>query len=655
MRSVPSRHIMKTCSLRLRSGIIGSLTTLLLLITNGTHAVVFEIGELTAQLDTTLSIGGSYRTSNPSADLIGLPNGGNQFSINLDDGNLNYEKGWFSKAVKMTNDFEISGENMGVFTRLTSFYDWENEDGTRAFRPLSREALDRVGSDSEILDAFFYINFEAGDMPIDLRFGSQVLSWGESIFIQNGINSINPVDVSRLRIPGAELKEALKPVPMASFNIGLTENITLEGFYQFKWQKTIIDPRGTYFSTNDVVSRGSDKIYLGFGAVPEDAPFGFVPRANDVEASDSGQYGLALRVLVPQLNNTEFGFYAIRNHSRVPMVSAITPTEHINPDLSGPLTTVFVLSGMPPAVAAEQAAGLWGLATAVQTYGPEAVPPEQLAILTAPDSQGALEAAGQFAFFNAAATARYQVEYPEDINLYGVSFNTDIGNTGWTLQGELSYRPNQPLALDDVETLYAALSAINPAFAPINSFGNYWGHLGERIQGYREKDVYQFQVSTIRAFGPMLGADQTIFIAEVGYTDVPGLSDTTIPFDGPGTITTANPLATTFGIQPVTEPASYFATSSSWGYRTILQLDYSDVWNGINVSPNVQFAHDVYGITPNPILNFQEGRKSMTLGLKFDYQAEWSSELLYTQFWGADTHNLLSDRDFLSATVKYSF
>jgi hypothetical protein len=655
MRSVPSRHIMKPCFLRLRSGTIGSLTILLLIIASPSQAMIFEIGELTAQLDTTLSIGGAYRTSSPHPDFYGLPNGGNQFSINLDDGNLNYEKGWFSKAVKMTNDFELSGENMGAFVRLTSFYDWENEDGVRSFRPLSNAALEKVGSDSEFLDAFIYINLDAGDMPIDLRFGSQVLSWGESIFIQGGINSINPVDVSKLRIPGAELKEALKPVPMASFNIGLTDNITLEGFYQFKWQQTIIDPRGTYFSTNDVVSRGSDKIYLGFGAIPEDAPFGFVPRAPDVQASDDGQYGLALHVLVPELNNTEFGFYMIKNHSNVPLVSAITPTQFINPDLSGPLTTVFMLSGMPPQVAAEQAAGLWGLATAVQTYGPGAVPPEALAILTSPDSQGALEAAGQFAFFEAAATARYQVEYPEDIHLYGVSFNTDIGNTGWTLQGELSYRPDQPLALDDVETLYAALSAINPAFAAINSFGNYWGHLGERIQGYREKDVYQFQLSTIRAFGPTLGSDQMIFIVEAGYTNVPGLSDTTIPFDGPGTMTTANPLATTIGIQPVTEPASYFATSSSWGYRTVLQLDYSDVWQGINVSPNLQFAHDVNGITPNPILNFQEGRKSLTLGLNFDYQSEWSSQIQYTQFWGADTHNLLSDRDFISATVKYSF
>lgn len=627
----------------------------MLVSTSTTRGLIFEVGELTGQLDTTLTIGGSYRTSSPDPDFFGLPNGGNQVSVNVDDGNLNYDKGWFSKAVKMTNDFEIAGDNFGAFVRLTSFYDWENEDGTRSFRPLSDLALDRVGSGSEFLDAFVFFNIDAGDIPIDLRLGSQVLSWGESLFIQGGINSINPVDVSRLRIPGAELKEALRPVPMASINIGLTENVTLEAFYQFKWDETIIDPRGTYFSTNDVVSRGSNRIYLGFGAVPEDAPFGFVPRGDTIRASDSGQFGIAMRVLVPELNNTEFGFYAIQNHSNVPLVSAITPTQHINPDLTGPLTTVFVLGGMPPAMAVEQAAGLWGLASAVQMFGPEAVPPEQLAILTSPDSQAALEAAGQFAFFDAAATARYQVEYPEDITLYGVSFNTDIGSTGWTLQGELSYRPNQPMALDDVETLYAALSAVNPAFAPINSFGNYWNRLGERIQGYREKDMYQFQMSTIRAFGPTLGADQFIFIAEAGYTSVPGLNDTTIPFDGPGTFTTSSELATQIGIQPVTENPDYFATSSSWGYRTVMQLDYTDAFAGVNMSPFLQFAHDVNGITPNPILNFQEGRKSITIGVKFDYLSQWESEIQYTEFSGAGTRNLLSDRDFISATVKYSF
>jgi len=41
-----------------------------------------------------------------------------------------------------------------------------------------------------------------------------VVSWGESTFIQGGMNVINPVDVSKLRVAGAELKEAFNGVNM---------------------------------------------------------------------------------------------------------------------------------------------------------------------------------------------------------------------------------------------------------------------------------------------------------------------------------------------------------------------------------------------------------------------------------------------------------
>ena len=54
---------------------------------------------------------------------------------------------------------------------------------------------------------------------------------------------------------------------------------------------------------------------LGFGDVPdmgtapvEDTLLG-VPRAPDIYADDSGQYGIAMRVYAPGLNETEFGFY----------------------------------------------------------------------------------------------------------------------------------------------------------------------------------------------------------------------------------------------------------------------------------------------------------------------------------------------------------
>ena len=51
-----------------------------------------------------------------------------------------------------------------------------------------------MGSDEdELLDAYVWWNFDAGEMPGQLRVGDQVLSWGESTFIQNSINTINMI------------------------------------------------------------------------------------------------------------------------------------------------------------------------------------------------------------------------------------------------------------------------------------------------------------------------------------------------------------------------------------------------------------------------------------------------------------------------------
>ena len=40
--------------------------------------------------------------------------------------------------------------------------------------------------------------------------------------------------------------------------------------------------------------------------------------------------------------------------------------------------------------------------------------------------------------------ARYQFIYPEDNQVLGMSFNTNVGGT--TVQGEIAYRPDFPLA-----------------------------------------------------------------------------------------------------------------------------------------------------------------------------------------------------------------
>ena len=75
----------------------------------------------------------------------------------------------------------------------------------------------------------------------------------------------------------------------------------------------------------------------------------------------------------------------------------------------------------------------------------------------------------------------------------------------------------------------------------------------------------------------------------------------------------------------------------------------------VNMVPRFSFAQDVSGISPGPGGNFLEDRKALTVGLGFNYQINWEFDLSYTSFFGADRYNLVNDRDFVAANIKYSF
>lgn len=628
-----------------------------LLVIGDVYALDWEFEGVSVRFDTTLSQGITVRTEEPDPEIIGIANGGTAFSVNHDDGTLNYADGKIAQNVsRFTSELDIDGGALSAFFRATGFIDWEQRDGTRERTPLTDQALDIVGEDLELLDAYVTGNFNVGEAPAQIRVGQQVLSWGEGTFIPNGINVINPIDVAQFRTPGAELRDALKPIAMISGSISVTESTTFEGFYQLHWKKVETDPPGTFFSTNDFVGAGGMRAFLGFGEFSDlgtsfgpltpainadlagaglplqpnfDPVFLGVPRGADDEPSDGGQFGLAMRFFTEQLQGAEFGLYYIRYNSRLPIVSART--------------------GTPAGVAAGSAA-----AVAVATGG---------ATAGAAGAATAAQVGGAIGVDRYAQTANYFIEYPESIDLFGASFSSELGNTGWALQGEYSFKKDLPLQIDDSELLFAALTPLasaNPVF--FGQFNNnQLGTFGTDtvIPGFIERDVSQIQATATKSFGPTLGANSGIFVVEVGVNHVHNMpSQSTLRLNADGTDTSGNSQQAAAGgahAGKSAEPSSAFPTATSWGYRMAAQLTYDNAIGAVNLSPRLQWAHDVQGISPQPAGPFREGRKAVSVGLKATYLQEWEADIAFTSFFGAGKYNLLNDRDFFTATIKYSF
>jgi hypothetical protein len=673
---------------------VGIATAMLAIASQSVSAAKFQLGDFDISFDSTFSYGQSIRTENRDwAGHVGKSNnlnngfdfsqyhpalnptpinltiwqGEGSYSNNGDNGNLNFDAGkTFSQVLKGTHELSITKDNFGAFVRGMYYYDFAMMDRSRAWvNPTSQkvndpcrdsEAADQVCRDVRLLDAYVYGDFYIGDMPLSVRVGDQVVSWGESALISHGISEINPVDIARLKAPGAELKEVFIPFGAVWASLGVTDSFNIEAFYQYRWEKTVLPAPGSYFSTNDFAGDGGqyNNVQLGFSGNPDmDLDFvlaglnqiGDMMRTGDPatqalaaqaylayptkvtlrapgskaerEPSDGGQYGLRFSWYLPELNDTELSLYYINYHSRRPLFSGVTS------DFSA------------AAIASDLAMMAGGEVTEAN-------------------------------YSDLKAFSKVELFYPEDIKLLGLSFNTTAGTT--SIAGEFSYRQDEPLQIDDVELLFAAMpqqlanAGLRPDLDGISQVvnpatGQPYG-LGETAEGFILSDTMQSQVTFTQLFGPTIGASQFTALLEVGAVNINDMPDPSVlRLNGPGTARNAG-IAGKEGLEMAIQngvETNPFPSAFSWGYRAVAKLDYTNVFSGINMTPRIVFSHDVNGTTPDPLFVFVEGRKSVALGLAFDYQSRWSADINYNAFWGGvGTTNGLADRDYVSFNIKYS-
>lgn len=641
----------------------------------------------------------------PNQRLVAAP--GSFLGHEQDDGNLNYDPGDMTAGLaKLTTGLSLSWGEWQLKARGIAFYDFVNTDfdekhPNTSFQP-AKEARGRnveslVGEAVELHDLVLSVPFNIGENYFDFSVGQQKLRWGESnVVVLNSLSEINPPDGRRLHQPGFQINELFLPVPMAVIGGEISPDlgISMQAFYQFGWRPVIADPGGSFYSDSDALYRDGSTAIFGLGNYPED-PNKQNRISNDIaalltdtsfttdvlqgsrsEPRDGEQYGVRLTWFTDFLmDSTEWNVYAMNYHSRLPYVSA---------------------------------------RAAERTCLRDAVNESWVAYLAA--CQGFVVAGGQDPL--PLDTMQIRLEYPEDIQLYGLSFNTNLGK--WLVAGEYAIRPNLPLQVSTADITWAALQPafpendiiigteqilgdlggtidaalgtllgplLNPLTGgyPITVPGarnavpdivetEYRGHAAtgsNDIRGYERFTVDQLVLNGLRIYGSshtvskLLGTSQIIMLLEAGVTHIWNLPSpqTLLLESGSPQQTHVAPAADGSGQpdgqpdtrrQNPTQQRDAFVTEWSWGYRAVFQLQYNDIFGGMTMRPFGVISHDLSGTAPRPMQNFLQDRLDLSSGFNLEINQYFSAKLQYNLHTGND-HYSRRDRDNIAMEFNVSW
>lgn len=286
------------------------------------------------------------------------------------------------------------------------------------------------------------------------------------------------------------------------------------------------------------------------------------------------------------------------------------------------------------------------------------------------------------------------LEYPEEIEVFGVSFATTIG--GWGVQGEVAHRPDMPLHIDGDMLAISAISGSCAwenfgAAAPVlyglqlseTSCGDY-----DTYHGWVEADSTVFDIGTTATFtrsNPIisfLGADLGVLLTEIQHVSVPDAEDYAVDYDAginmedevsdtnqrigaiaadrkPRLInrcTTGSdlPLGGVLSLDP-RSPEECRPTNESTGALMLFQLQYNNVFGSAwSLQPRFVYSVGLSGMSPSPVASWVEDQSVMGLSVTAAYQ-EFDVSLGLTQYDGDVLYNPNIDRDTLNLSVKFGF
>jgi len=581
-------------------------------------ATEIKLGETSINVGTTVSFGMGIRTHKQDCTKISTYNGGclipgytTKPNVNTDDGNVNVGQGdVYSARLKFVTEAEARYQNYGAFMRVKGFYDYANSEligekrtdfGRRPLKDRLRgdAAYDAAAWDISLLDAFVFGNFDVLDnSTLNVRLGKQVVNWGESLVIQGGINQFQPVDVSALRTPGAEIKEAIVPQEMIYASIDLPGSLSVAGWYGLHWRKTEFDSVGTFFSVPDFVGPGGNYLnFFGDGVQPQATS---IRIAEPEEGKNAGEFGARLGYSADWLNGgTELALYYANYHSKLPIV-----------EYNGLL---IALGGGAPGKP------IW-----------------------------------QFRHHYVEDIELFGASFATTIDglLHGTALSGEV-----VFQPDLPFQlsTGELLAARGMDMMFGG------HYASSLPYDTTPGAFPEGFTRTDAISGQLATVSTLPTSDPVtsaLGADLIVLVANWGFQYLPSVSSTQL---NAMLVTRSENQMPSRAVSlipglidpnfPVLHPDTF-----SHGYRLIANVQYNNVFNTPwTLTPGIQFGQDFH-TSAGPIgPGFLDNRKTLSLGVKGSYQNTWTAGIQWTATRGNELQNSFSDRDFMTVDVSYAF
>jgi Protein of unknown function (DUF1302) len=550
---------MNRAPLRLQAIAIAALSALYF--TNSAYAVSIETEdpELKMRLDTTVKYSLAYRTASPAASYAANPD--------FDDGNRNFRKGPISNRLDVYSEFDVSKNGLGLRLSVAGWYDaaymGKNDNTsfagynavTSSLNRFSRDVRKLHGSKVEILDGFVFANKQIGDIPFNLKLGQFAQLMGESLFFaDNGVAAANaPTDIAKaVQVPSLQAKDVVIPVKQILIQLQPAENISITGYYQFEWKPNRSPAPGSFFGGADI----------GPGSTGGDAFYAFSAPAGSgipptqlispLKPKNSGQFGLALKFR-PQSLAADFGAYAAQYHSR-----DVLPT-----------------SGVPFYI------------NAAPISGPPGFIPKNV-----------------------------QFVYGQKIKVFGVSANTNIGDTN--VGFEMSMRRNTPLA----STLLLNFGNGDNDATPLYAVGN----------------SVHAQINAIHVFGPSPVWSSAALVGEIAAHQRTGVTRNAAALD-----TSQN--------------------KSSWAWRFLFEPQYLQVSSGLDIGIPISVGYVPRGKS-SVVTDFGGGFNkggTVSIGLNATFQNKHKFGFNYVHFIGKDALGVnganppIMDRDNISFYFQTSF